>query len=80
MVLIGISQNSYSTAGHVYDIVTIPSNLRPLSSFAQPTYSINDNGTPVGHIRVNTNDGKLQLILQTNTNNITVYGSLLYPY
>ena len=80
IVLIGISQNSYNTAGHVYDIVTIPSNLRPLSSFAQTTYSITDNGTPVGHIRVNNNDGKLQLILQTNTNDITVYGSLLYPY
>lgn len=84
-VIVGISYSSNSTAGHVYDIVTLPSspvNLRPISSFAQPTYSISADGVPVGNLRVNGTDGKVQLVLEISTyaaGGLTVYGSIMFP-
>lgn len=77
-VYVSVELTTYNVAGTVYDIVTLPTNLRPLGSATVPSYSIGANGIPIANLKVG-NNGKVQLELQVNTQNVTVYASITLP-
>lgn len=82
MMMIGISKYSKASAGTSYTLATL-SNFKPISSFAQPTFSIVAGGVAVGNIRVYAATGKIELVLQVSTFDMggtTVYGSIMFPY
>ena len=77
-VYVSVELTTYNVAGTIYDIVTLPANLRPLGSSTVPSYSIGSNGIPIANLKVGT-DGRVQLQLQVNTSNIKVYASITLP-